>query len=380
MKKLIALLLALAMVFALVACGAKTPEPAPAPEPEATPEPAPAPEPEPAPAPEPASNLVGVSMPTKDLQRWNQDGANMEKLLKEAGYEVDLQFAANDATQQVNQIQNMIANGAKVLVISAIDSDALGTVLAEAKEAGVAVIAYDRLIMGSDAVTYYATFDNYQVGVMQGAYIEKALDLQNAGDNKYNIELVTGDSGDNNIYFFFDGAMSILKPYIDAGTLVVQSGQTDIMDVATEAWDAANAQTRFENILSTFYADKPLHAIMANNDSTAQGAATALGTSYNNEIYPIITGQDCDIVSTKNMLDGKQAMSVFKDTRDLAAKAVDMCKAIIEGGEPEINDTETYNNGTGIIPSYLCSPKECTADNYKEILIDSGYYTEDQLA
>ena len=380
MKKFLALFLALVMVLALVACAKPATEEPKVEEPKVEEPKAEEPKVEEPEVEEPESKLVGVSMPTKDLQRWNQDGANMEKLLKEAGYDVDLQFAANDATQQVNQIQNMIANGAKVLVISAIDSEALGTVLAEAKDAGIAVIAYDRLIMGSDAVTYYATFDNFLVGVMQGEYIEKTLDLANAGDNTYNIELVTGDSGDNNIYFFFDGAMSVLQKYIDAGTLVVQSGQTDIMEVATADWDAANAQTRFENILSTYYADKPLHAVMANNDSTAQGVATALGTSYSNDIYPIITGQDCDIVSTKNMIDGKQAMSVFKDTRDLAAKAVEMCKAIIEGGEPEINDTETYDNGTGIIPSYLCAPKECTVENYKEILIDSGYYTEDQLA
>ena len=383
MKKLIALLLALAMVFALVACAAKE-EPAPAePEAPAAEEPAaeePAAE-EPAPVEEPAeAALVGVSMPTKDLQRWNQDGANMEAKLKEAGYEVDLQFAANDPSMQISQIENMIANGAKVVVISAIDGEALGTVLEQAKEAGVAVIAYDRLIMGSDAVTYYATFDNYLVGVMQGQYIADTLDLANAGDKVYNIEFITGDPGDNNINFFYDGALSVLQQYLDSGVLNCVSGQVEKMDVATEGWDAAKAQERFENILSTYYADTQLDAVMASNDSTAQGVATALATSYSNDVYPIITGQDCDIVSTMNMMDGKQAMSVFKDTRDLADKAVEMCKAIIEGAEPEINDTETYDNGTGIIPSYLCSPKVCTIDNIQEILIDSGYYTEDQLA
>ena len=390
MKKLIALLLTLTMVFALVACGAKAPAEEPDPEEEpVVEEPAPTEEPapeEPVPEEEPApveteSKLVGVSMPTKDLPRWNADGTNMEAMLKEAGYDVDLQFAANDPTQQVNQIQNMIANGAKVLVIAAIDSESLGTVLAEAKEAGVAVIAYDRLIMGSDAVTYYATFDNILVGVMQGEHIEKALDLANAGDKTYNIEFITGDPDDNNINFFYDGAMGVLQKYLDAGTLVCVSGQTAMMDVATEGWDAAKAQERFENILSTYYADKPLDAVMASNDSLAQGVANALSTSYINDVYPIITGQDCDTVSTKNMLDGKQAMSVFKDTRDLAAKTVEMCKAIMEGTEPEINDTETYDNGTGIIPSYLCAPKECTAYNYKEILdINYGCTFGDELS
>ena len=383
MKKLIALLLALVMVVCLVACN-KTEEPAPDADASADTEPAPDAEPTPDAEPEPEpeveeGGLVGVSMPTKDLQRWNQDGDNMKKQLEAAGYDVDLQYAANDTATQISQIENMIANGAKALVIAAIDGDALGTVLDQAKEAGVAVIAYDRLIMGSDAVSYYATFDNHLVGVMQGQYIEETLDLANAGDKTYNIEFITGDPGDNNINFFFDGALEVLQKYLDKGILVCVSGQTAKMDVATEDWSAAKAQERFENILSTYYADKQLDAVMASNDSTAQGVATALASSYSNDVYPIITGQDCDIVSTQNMLDGKQAMSVFKDTRDLAAKAVEMVDAIMKGTEPPINDTETYDNGTGIIPSFLCSPKVCTKDTIQEILIDSGYYTEADL-
>ncbi len=378
MKKLIALLLALVMVVGLVACAPSEPTPAPEADPAPVEEdPAPVEE---DPAPVEEGGLVGVSMPTKDLQRWNQDGDNMKAQLEALGYTVDLQYAANDPAMQISQIENMIANGAKALVIASIDGEALGTVLAQAKEADCKVIAYDRLIMGSDAVTYYATFDNTLVGVMQGQYIEEQLDLANAGDKTYNIEFITGDPGDNNINFFFDGAMSVLQKYVDSGVLVCQSGQTAKLDVATEGWDAAKAQERFENILSTFYADKQLDAVMASNDSTAQGVATALSTAYSNDVYPIITGQDCDIVSMQNMLDGKQAMSVFKDTRDLAAKAAEMVDAIMKGTEPPVNDTETYDNGTGIIPSYLCAPKSCTLDNYKELLIDSGYYTEDQLA
>jgi putative multiple sugar transport system substrate-binding protein len=393
MKKIIALLLAALMIFALVACNgettadtekpadtkaasADTPAPAdePADEPAAETEPAD----EPAPADE-GPALVGVSMPTKDLQRWNQDGANMKEKLEAAGYEVDLQYGANDINTQVSQIENMIANGAKVIVIAAIDGDSLGTVLAQAKENNIPIIAYDRLIMNSDAVSYYATFDNYLVGVMQGQYIVDALGLD-SNDGPFNIEYITGDPGDNNINFFFDGAMSVLQPYVDEGKLVCQSGQTEKMDVATPGWATDKAQERFENILSTYYADKPLHAVMASNDSTAQGVANALASSYSNDVYPIITGQDCDIVSTQNMMDDKQAMSVFKDTRDLADKAVEMVDALVKGAEPPINDTETYDNGTGIIPSYLCSPKVCTKDTIQEILIDSGYYTEEDLA
>ena len=324
------------------------------------------------------SKLVGVSMPTKDLQRWNQDGANMKEQLEKAGYKVDLQYAANKVETQVSQLQNMIANGCEVLVIASIDGEALGSVLAEAKSAGIKVIAYDRLIMNSDAVSYYATFDNWNVGVKQGEYIVKALDLENAGDKKFNIEYVTGDPGDNNINFFFDGAISVLKPYIDAGTLVCQSGQTEKATVATPAWDSAKAQERFENILSTYYQDKDLDAVLASNDSTALGVANALASSYDGK-YPVITGQDCDIASTKNMIAGKQSMSVFKDTRTLAAKTVEMVDALLKGTEPPVNDNKTYNNGTGIIPSFLCEPVVCTKDDIQTILIDSKYYTEDQL-
>ena len=324
-------------------------------------------------------NLVGVAMPTKDLQRWNQDGENMKAQLEAAGYTVDLQYAANDIPTQVSQIENMIANGCEVLVIASIDGEALGTVLDQAKEKEIPVIAYDRLIMNSDAVSYYATFDNWNVGVKQGEYIVEALDLANAGDKTYNIEYITGDPGDNNINFFFDGAISVLQPYIDAGTLVCPSGQTEKQTVATANWASDAAQTRFENILASYYADgTQLDVVLASNDSTALGVANALASSYTGA-YPIITGQDCDIANVKNIVAGKQSMSVFKDTRDLAAKTVEMVDALMKGSEPPVNDNETYDNGTGIIPSYLCEPVVCTTENYKELLVDSGYYTEADL-
>lgn len=381
-KKIIALLLALVMAAGLFAC---TKEPVAEDQTDTSPQteqPADT-QPNTPPADEPSdeAGLVGVAMPTKDLQRWNQDGSNMQAQLEEAGYAVDLQYAANDIPTQVSQIENMIANGCEVLVVASIDGSALGTVMAQAKEAGIPVIAYDRLIMDSDAVTYYATFDNWDVGVKQGQYIEEALDLANAGDKTYNIEFITGDPGDNNINFFFDGAMSVLQPYLDAGVLTCPSGQVEKATVATANWATDAAQSRFENILASFYADgTQLDAVLASNDSTALGVANALASSYTNDVYPVITGQDCDIASMKNMLAGKQAESVFKDTRDLAAKTVEMVDAIMKGAEPPINDEETYDNGTGIIPSYLCEPKSCTIDNYQELLIDSGYYTEADLA
>ena len=329
-------------------------------------------------APAGEGGLIGVAMPTKDLQRWNQDGSNMEAQLKEAGYDVDLQYASNDIQTQVSQIENMISNGCKLLVIASIDGDSLGTVLAQAKENGIPVIAYDRLIMNSDAVSYYATFDNYMVGTVQGNYIKDQLDLDNA-DGPFNIELITGDPGDNNARFFFGGAMDVLQPYIDSGKLVVKSGQTSFEECATANWSTETAQSRFDAIIASNYSDgTQLDAVLASNDSTALGVANSLAANYTGK-YPILTGQDCDIASVKNMIAGKQSMSVFKDTRTLATQVVKMVDAIMKGGEAPVNDTKSYDNGTGIIPSYLCEPVFADVNNYKELLIDSGYYSEDDL-
>ena len=322
---------------------------------------------------------IGVSMPTKSLQRWNQDGDNMKKELEGAGFEVDLQYANDDVSVQVNQIESMINGGCKVLVIAAINGDSLGTVLATAKEKDIPVIAYDRLIMNSDAVSYYATFDNYKVGTIQGEYIRDQLDLDNAA-GPFNIELFTGDPADNNANFFFSGAMDVLNPYIDAGKLKVVSGQKDFEQVATAGWKTENAQNRMDAIIAANYADgTQLDAVMCSNDSTALGVANSLEANYTGK-YPIITGQDCDVVNTKNMINGKQSMSVFKDTRDLAKQVVEMVKAIMDGKEVPVNDEKTYDNGVKVVPSFLCTPVFADANNYKTILIDSGYYTEAELA
>ena len=385
-KKLLSVLLSTAMVAALlVGCGnsaaeteapaAETEEAAPAEE--APAEEAPAEEAE---APAAAGTKVGVSMPTKDLQRWNQDGANMQAELEAAGYEVDLQYAGNDESQQLAQIENMISGEVDVLVIAAIEASSLGEALDMAKAANIPVIAYDRLLMNSDAVSYYATFDNYKVGVTQGQYIVDTLDLDNA-EGPFNLEITAGDPGDNNAPFFYNGAMDTLKPYIESGKLVVQSGQTAFEEVGTPKWATETAQSRAENILSTHYAKGSGNNVdvwLCSNDSTALGVTNALAANYDGE-YPIITGQDCDIANTKNMIAGKQSMSVFKDTRTLASQVVKMVGQILNGEEVEVNDTTTYDNGTGVIPSFLCEPVFADANNYKELLIDSGYYTEDQL-
>jgi putative multiple sugar transport system substrate-binding protein len=325
-----------------------------------------------------AGTKVGVSMPTKDLQRWNQDGSNMQAELEAAGYEVDLQFASNDVQTQVSQIENMISSGANVLVIAAIEGSSLGEALDMAKAANIPVIAYDRLLMNSDAVSYYATFVNYMVGTKQGEYIVEALDLDNA-DGPFNMEITAGDPGDNNAGYFYNGAMDVLQPYIDAGKLVVVSGQTSFDEVATPTWATETAQSRAENILSSNYADgTQIDVWLCSNDSTALGVENALAANYNGN-YPIITGQDCDIENVKNMIAGKQSMSIFKDTRTLASQVVKMVGQILTNTTVDVNDTETYDNGTGVIPSYLCEPVFADVNNYKELLIDSGYYTEADL-
>ena len=382
-KKIISAFLSAAMVTSmLVGCGAAATPAAEAPAAEAPAETAEAEAPAEtaeAPAETPAEGgRVGVAMPTKDLQRWNQDGANMEAQLKEAGYEVDLQYASNDIATQVSQIENMISSGAKVLVIASIDGDSLGTVLEQAKEAGVSVIAYDRLIMNSDAVNYYATFDNKLVGTKQGEYIRDQLDLDNAA-GPFNLEIFTGDPGDNNAKFFYGGAMEVLQPYIDAGKLVVKSGQIDFDKVATANWATENAQSRMDAIISANYADgSKLDAVLCSNDSTALGVTNSLEANYKGD-WPIITGQDCDIANVKNMIAGKQSMSIFKDTRDLAAQTVKMVDAIMMGSEAPVNDTKTYDNGKLVVPSYLCEPVFADKDSYKKLLIDSGYYKEEDL-
>lgn len=377
MKKFLSIILVITMVFAIAGCGGNQQTTQPdAPPVENNNEQQNQPDPE----PQGSGGKIGVAMPTKDLQRWNQDGANMKQQLESAGYEVDLQYANNEIATQVSQIENMITGGCNVLVIASIDGDSLGTALAEAKSSGIPVIAYDRLIMNTDAVTYYATFDNYMVGTIQGEFIRDALDLDNAS-GPFNIELFTGAPDDNNARFFFGGAMDILNPYIDSGKLVIPSGQRQFEEVATQNWSTEAAQARMENLITANYATgQKLDAVLSSNDSVANGITNALvANGYTKDNFPILTGQDCDITSVKNMLAGTQSMSIFKDTRTLASKVVEMVNSILSGGTVDVNDTETYDNGTGVIPSYLCEPVFGTADNYKELLIDSGYYTEDQL-
>jgi len=329
-----------------------------------------------------ATAKIGVAMPTKDLQRWNRDGTYMKAALEKAGYTVDLQYANNAIDTQVSQIENMITGGCTVLVIASIDGKSLGTVLETAKTAKIQVIAYDRLIMNSDAVSYYATFDNYMVGTIQGKYIEDKFQLKTA-TTPINMEIFGGSVTDSNPGFFYLGAMDILKPYIDKGTIKVVSGQVDIEEIATLTSKKESAQARMEGLIKDYYAaGTKLDAVLCPNDSTALGVENALdNTGYKaGSAWPVITGQDCDKANIKNMIAGKQSMSIFKDTRTLAAKVVEMVTAIVTGAKVDVNDTKTYDNGKVIVPAFLCLPVFADKSNYKTILIDSGWYTEADLA
>ncbi|WP_407271348.1 multiple monosaccharide ABC transporter substrate-binding protein [Radiobacillus sp. PE A8.2] len=326
--------------------------------------------------------LIGIAMPTKSSQRWVDDGNNIVKQLEELGYQTDLQYAEDDVDKQIEQIENMIVKGAEVLVVASIDGTALSNVLEKAAEQDIEVVAYDRLIMETENVSYYATFDNFQVGVLQATYIEEALNLAEA-EGPFNIELFGGSPDDNNAYFFWDGAMSVLQPYIDSGKLVVQSEQTEFEQAATMRWDGNTAKSRMENILSSAYSDgETVDAILSPYDGISRGVIQALiGVGYGSGDLPlpVITGQDAEVASVKSIIAGEQTSTVFKDTRDLAEVTVNMVEAILNGEEAEVNDTETYDNGVKVVPSYLVVPNSVDIDNYEEMLIDSGYYTEEDL-
>ncbi|WP_423222022.1 multiple monosaccharide ABC transporter substrate-binding protein [Ideonella lacteola] len=324
---------------------------------------------------------VGISMPTKSSARWIADGDNMVKYFKDKGYKTDLQYAEDDIPNQLAQVENMITKGAKVLVIAAIDGTTLSNALQKAADKGIKVIAYDRLIRGSKNVDYYATFDNFQVGVLQATSIVDKLGLKQ-GKGPFNIELFGGSPDDNNAFFFYDGAMSVLKPYIDSGKLVVRSKQMGMDKVGTLRWDGATAQARMDNLLSAYYGKDKVHAVLSPYDGISIGILSSLkGVGYctPQQPCPVVSGQDAEVPSVKSMIKGEQFSTVFKDTRELAKVTVGMVDAMLSGKTPEINDTKTYNNGVKVVPSYLLKPVSVDASNWKGVLVDSGYYKESQL-
>ena len=324
---------------------------------------------------------IGIAMPTKSSARWIDDGNNIVKVLKERGYGTDLQYAEDDIPNQLSQVENMVTKGAKVLVIAAIDGTTLSDVLKQAKAKGITVIAYDRLIRDTPNVDYYATFDNFQVGVLQAQSLEQGLGLTE-GKGPFNIELFGGSPDDNNAYFFYNGAMSVLKPYIDSGKLVVGSGQTGMDKVATLRWDGATAQARMDNLLSAFYGKKRVDAVLSPYDGLSIGIISSLkGVGYGSagQPMPIISGQDAEVPSVKAMLRGEQYSTIFKDTRDLARVTADMVDASLSGKEVSVNDTKTYKNGVKVVPSYLLKPVVVYKSNWEKALIDSGYYKRAQF-
>jgi len=364
MKKLLAVLLTFAMVISVTACSSsKSSTTSTATK---------------------AKILVGVSMPTQSEQRWNVDGPGMVAQLKADGYTTILQYANNDVNTQVQQIENMITLGAKVLVITAIDGTTLSGVLKDAHNAGVKVIAYDRLIMQSPYVDYYCTYDNFKVGVLQGQYLESKLNLKTAA-GPFNIEVFAGSPADNNAVFFFNGAMSVLQPYITSGKLVVKSNETAFNTVATADWLGTNAQSRMDNLITKDYSNgTKLDAVLSPNDGLAIGIEASLknagfSSTSTTKPWPIITGQDCSIPNIKAIIAGDQAMSIYKDTRAEAAQTIKMVDALEKGGTAPVNDSKSYNNGVKVVPSYLLTPVAIDKSNYESVLVGGGYYTSAQL-
>ena len=334
--------------------------------------------------------LIGVAMPTKSSERWIQDGDAVKEQLEDQGFKVDLQYAEDDIPTQVSQVENMITKGAEALIIAAIDGTTLSEVLQSAADADIPVIAYDRLIRDSENVDYYASFDNYKVGVQQATSLLAGLGLTDlegteadgAPAGPFNIELFAGSPDDNNATFFWNGAIDTLQPYIDEGTLVVKSGQTEFEQAAILRWDGQVAQSRMENLLTTTYSGgSKVNAVLSPYDGLSRGIISALtdaGYTVGDE-WPIISGQDAELDSVKAINAGEQFSTIFKDTRELAKVAVDMATALLNGEEPEVNNTEDYDNGVKVVPSYLLDPVLVTKPDVQATLVDSGYYTADEL-
>ena len=324
--------------------------------------------------------MIGISMPTKSSTRWISDGESMVKEFTAMGYTTDLQYAEDDIPNQLAQIENMVTKGAKVLIIAAIDGTTLSDVLQKAHDAGIKVFAYDRLISKTANVDYYTTFDNFGVGVLQAKSLVEGLKASGAGP--YNVELFGGSPDDTNAFYFYDGAMSVLQPMIDSKDIVVVSGQMGMDKVGTLRWDGAVAQARMDNLLSANYTDKKVSGVLAPYDGLSRGIISSLkGVGYGSgdQKMPIVTGQDAELPSVKGMMSGEQYSTIFKDTRELAKVTAKMVDTVLSGKEPEINDTKTYNNGVKVVPSFLLTPYAVGKDDIKKMLVDSGYYTQDQI-
>ncbi len=325
--------------------------------------------------------LIGISMPTKTSSRWISDGESMVKEFTELGYETDLQYGDDDIPNQLAQIENMVTKGAKVLIIAAIDGSTLSDILKKAHEAGAKVFAYDRLITKTGDVDYYTTFDNFGVGVLQATSLVKGLKERFPSVKPWNVELFGGSPDDTNAFYFYDGGMSVLQPLIDSGEITILSGQMGMDKVGTLRWDGAVAQARMDNLLSANYTDKKVHGVLAPYDGLSRGIISSLkGVGYApGPEMPIVTGQDAEVASVKGMMAGEQYSTVFKDTRELAKVTAKMVDAVLQGKEPEINDTKTYNNEVKVVPSYLLTPHDVGMAEIEPLLVGSGYIKAEDL-
>ncbi|MEU1365229.1 multiple monosaccharide ABC transporter substrate-binding protein [Streptomyces sp. NPDC005803] len=328
-------------------------------------------------------STIGIAMPTKSSERWIADGKNMAAEFEKLGYKTDLQYGEDDVDQQVSQIENMITKGVDVLVIAAIDGRALSDVLHQAGEQGIRVISYDRLILGSPDVDYYASFDNEKVGELQAGYILDKLGLKSGKEKgPFNIELFAGSPDDNNTRYFFQGAWKTLKPYIDKKQLVVRSKQTKLDQITTLRWDGGTAQKRMDDLLTSAYSSAQVDAVLSPYDGISIGIISALksdGYGTGSKPYPVLTGQDAEVASVKSIMAGQQTQTVYKDTRALAKQAVQMADAVLNDKKPEVNDTTTYDNEKKVVPSFLLQPVSVDKTNYQAQLVDSGYIKESDL-
>ncbi|PKQ30672.1 MAG: sugar ABC transporter substrate-binding protein [Actinobacteria bacterium HGW-Actinobacteria-2] len=328
-----------------------------------------------------AKGTIGVAMPTKTSERWIKDGEFLKKTLEAAGYTVDLQYANDDIPTQVTQVSNMVTKKEQALVIAAIDGVALKGALGDAKASNIPVIAYDRLLRETDAVSYYATFDNFKVGVQQGSSLLEGLEASGV-KSPWNVELFAGSADDNNSKFFFNGAMSVLQPKIDDGTLKVVSGETDFNKVTTLRWDAGVAKKRMENLLTKSYSDKDVNGVLAPYDGISRGIIAALkasGYGSGGKAMPIVTGQDAELESVKMILKGEQYSTIFKDTRELAKATANMVQEVLGGKTVTVNDTKTYDNGVKVVPTLLLEPVSLNKSNVKDVLVKASYYTEAEI-
>lgn len=359
MKKLLAIVLTAAMLLAMLcACAAKTDT--------ATSNPA------------NAKATVGILMPTKEQTIWSIQGDRLTEAFQKAGYATQIEYAEDDSAKQAMQIENMITKGVNVMVIAAVDCAALTDACEKAKDAGIYVIADDRLITNTKAVDFYVTFDLVRMGELQGQYIVDKLDLENQA-GPFTLEIFSGSQDDTNAISFYEGAMNKLQPYLDSGKLVVKSGQSSYTETAIQSWDSSKAQSRMDNLLSGYYSDSHLDAVLVAADCLALGVISSLESmGYGTEAnpYPIVTGQDAELAAVKNILAGKQSMTAFLDANKLTEIIVPVVDDLVAGKTPA-SDT-TYNNGVFDVPTRTYDPYLIDKDNVN-YLVEVGFYTDAEI-